>query len=220
MINIKKQFVLIAVALFAMATTAAGQPAIEMNFQGALTDGGGQKIANEHFDFTVKLMSAEPGITSLWSHSVSTQTDEEGWFSFTIPEISEYLMKDDEIKETIVIRMEFLPNDKTKWLKEGEDFMVSYTLAPTLKDDAIYLSMSRMEGSELSDYLQDNLYYFKDDYPFAYLTGGFLLTDAPPLNQSSVDDLRHWISPDPDENGSSTRGVKGGFPAGGYPKKR
>jgi hypothetical protein len=216
---LKKRVILIAAAVFALITSAMCQPSIELNFQGVLTDGEGQKISNEQFDFTVKLMSAEPGKTELWSQVAPTFTDDEGWFSFTVPAISSYLMKDGEIKETIVIRLEFLPNEKTRWMKKGEDFMVSYTLSPTLRDDVIYLKMSRMEGMELAFHLEEHLYVFKDEYPFAYLTGGFLLTDAPPLDKGAVDDLRQWISPDPSENENATRGVKGGFPKGGYRKR-
>ena len=215
----KKQITLIIAALFTLGLTVAGQPAIELNFQGVLTDGGGMKISDEPFDFTVKLMSAEPGKTELWSHKSSVQTNEEGWFNFSVPDISKYIMKDDAIQESLVIRLEFLPNDKTKWMRKGEDFMVSYTLIPTMRDNLMYLKMSRMEGSELTIHHEDHLYAFKDEYPFAYLTGGFLLTDSPPLNQNSVDDLQQWISPDPTESGASTRGVKGGFPQGGYRKR-
>jgi hypothetical protein len=88
-----------------------------------------------------------------------------------------------------------------------------------VRDNSIYLKMARMEGSELSVHQEDNLYAFKDEYPFGYLTGGFLLTDSPPVNETSKDDLRHWIIPDPTESGAATRGVKGGFPQGGYRKR-
>jgi hypothetical protein len=207
------------VSIVALAASAFGQPAIEMNFQGKLTDAEGNAITNEHFDLNVKLMSAQQGETELWSSTSVQQTDGEGWFSFTVPDVSSYLMTEEEIKDALVISMEFVPNEKTKWLKQGQDFMVSYTLSPTLKDDAIYLKMTRMEGSELTNLLQENLYMFKDDYPFAYLTGGFLLTDNPPLGEESMDGLRQWIFPDPDA-GNSTRGVKGGFPKAGYSRKR
>jgi hypothetical protein len=215
----RKQFALFTAVLLIMLPGVFGQPSIEMNFQGILTDAAGQKIRSEPFQFTVKLMTPEPGRAELLSQASSSQTDEDGWFSFSVPEISKYLMVDGQITETLVIRLEFLPNEKTKWIRQGEDFMVSYTLAPTLRDNSIYLKMSRMEGSELSVHLEDHLYAFKDEYPFAYLTGGFLLTDAPPLNPTSVDDLRQWIAPDPTEDGTATRSVKGGFPQGGYRKR-
>jgi hypothetical protein len=219
--HLKKQmiFLVTLASLFMMADPVSGQPPIEMNFQGRLTDAAGDPISNEPFDLTVKLMSAQQGETELWSSKMATETDEEGWFSFTVPEISSYLMTEDEIKNALVISLEFLPNENTSWLKQEQDFMVTYTLTPSLKDDAIYLKMTRMEGSELTFLLDENLYMFKDDYPFAYLTGGFLLTDAPPLNDESVVDLKAWIVPDPDQ-GSSTRGVKGGFPKAGYSRKR
>jgi len=215
----KTIFVITMIALSGFVTSVSGQPSIEMNFQGMLTDGEGVEIADEQFDLTVKLMSANQGETELWSNISTVGTNEDGWFSFTVPEISPYLMEDEEIKGALVISLEFFPNEHTTWMKDGQDFMVSYTLTPTLRNDVIYLKMSRMEGSELTFHLQENLYSFKDEYPFAYLTGGFLLTDAPPLEEDIVDEFRSWIIPDPDA-GSSTRGVKGGFPKAGYSRKR
>jgi hypothetical protein len=215
----KKKIILIAAIVLPLLISASEQPSIEMNFQGVLTNGEGEKIANEKFEFTVKLTSADPAQTELWSFSSSMQTDEEGWLSFSIPGFSQYLIKDGSLQEPVVILLEFIPNEKTNWIRQGEDFMVSYTLTPALKDDGIHLKMSRMEGSELEKHQEAHLYVFKDEYPFAYLTGGFLLTDMPPLNANSMDDLRQWISPDPTDSGTSTRGVKGGFPQGGYRKK-
>lgn len=205
--------------LTALAATVSGQPSIEMNFQGMLTDSNGEAISDEQFNLTVKLMSATQGETELWSNASKMETNDQGWFSFTVPEISPYLMEDEEIKGSLVISLEFYPTDQTTWMKNGQDFMVSYTLTPTLRNEAIYLKMTRMEGSELTFHLQENLYSFKDEYPFAYLTGGFLLTDAPPLEEQIVDEFRNWIVPD-EEAGSSTRGVKGGFPKAGYSRKR
>jgi hypothetical protein len=197
---------------------AAGQT-IDMNFQGLLTDGQGKEIVNEPFDFVVKLMTADAAKAELCKQVYAIQTDEGGWFSFSIPEISSYLMVEDHMRDNLVIRMEFLPNATTRWLKSGQDFMVSYTLSPVMKEETIYLKMTRMEGSELTTHLEENLYVFKDEYPFAYLTGGFLLTDAPPLDEASPQDLRTWILPDPAESGEATRGVKAGFPKGGYKKR-
>jgi len=216
---IKKQIFLILVSVFAFAATVAAQPVIELSFQGILTDGEGQEISNEHFDLTVKLLTAEPGRTVLWSQASRAKTDEHGWFGFTVPDISGYLMEGGSVKEPVVISLEMFPNQHTCWIKEPQDFMVSYTLTPELKDNALHLKMSRMEGSELEMHLEDHLYAFKDEYPFAYLMGGFLLSDAPPIDQNSVGDLRQWIVPDPTDSGAATRGVKGGFPKGGYRKK-
>jgi hypothetical protein len=67
---------------------------------------------------------------------------------------------------------------------------------------------------------EEHLFAFKDLYPFAYLTGGFLMTDTPPISAQSLADLREWLTPDAlDENDDTSRGVKGGFPVGGYHKK-
>jgi hypothetical protein len=219
MTQIKKALSLIPALLFSVLASTSAQANIELNFQGLLTDSDKEIIPGAAFDFTVKLVSSEPGTTELWSLSESMSTDEEGWFSFSIPEMSQYLDLGEDVKKSVVIRMDFLPNSNTTWLNRGEDLMVTYTLTPTMRDDAIYLKMSRMEGSELTMHLEDHLYAFKDEYPFAYLTGGFLLTDMPPLNNNSIDDLKQWLLPEPSDNGSATRGVRGSFPKGGYRKR-
>lgn len=219
MTQIRKILGLIPALLFAMLLSASAQASIELNFQGLLTGSDKEIIPDADFDFTVKLVSSDPGTTELWSYSEPISTDEGGWFSFSIPEISEFLGLNEDVNNSVVIRMEFTPNSKTTWLKKGEDLMVTYTLTPTMRDDAIYLKMSRMEGSELTVHLEDHLYAFKDEYPFAYLTGGFLLTDMPPLNNNSIDDLRQWLLPEPSVDGAATRGVRGSFPKGGYRKR-
>ncbi len=216
---LRRPITLITAALFAMLITASGQASIDLNFQGLLTDSNKDLIPGATFDFNVKLVSPEPGKAELWSHSEVISTDEDGWFSFSIPEVSRYLDMDEDVHKSVVIRLDFIPNSKTTWLQKGEDLMVTYTLIPTKRDDAIYLKMSRMEGSELTAHLEDHLYAFKDEYPFAYLTGGFLLTDTPPINKSSLDDLKQWIVPEPTEKGSATRGVRGSFPKGSYRKR-
>ena len=129
MTSIKKKIVLVSTALFALLLTVFGQAAIDLNFQGLLTDIQGEKMAVNNFDFTVKLISSESGKSELWSYSGAISTDEDGWFSFSIPEISRYLDLKGDDKNSVVIRLEFLPNTNTKWLKQGEDFLVTYTLS-------------------------------------------------------------------------------------------
>ena len=219
MTSLRKQFTLVLFTLLFSGILASGQTSIDLNFQGLLTDADGASFASENFDFTVKLISSEPGRGDLWSQSEAISTDENGWLTFFIPEISQYLNMEEDEKNSVVVRMEFSPNSSTTWLGQGEDFLITYTLTPTKKDETIHLKMSRMDGIELTDHLEDHLYAFKDEYPFAFLTGGFLLTDAPPLDKSSIDDLKQWISPDLSESDPATRGVKGGFPKGGYRKR-
>lgn len=219
MTPLRRPITLITAALFAMLITASGQASIDLNFQGLLTDSNKDLIPGATFDFNVRLVSPEPGKAELWSHSEVISTDEDGWFSFSIPEVSQYLDMDEDVHKSVVIRLDFIPNSKTTWLQKGEDLMVTYTLSPTKRDDALYLKMLRMEGSELTVHLEDHLYAFKDEYPFAYLTGGFLLTDTPPINKSSLDDLKQWMVPEPTEKGSATRGVRGSFPKGSYRKR-
>lgn len=219
MTSARKKIPLFFTALFALMLTTSGQASIELNFQGLLTGTSGEKLTNESFEFTAKLISSEPGNSVLWNYSSTTTTDEDGWLTFSIPEISQYLNMEEEDRNSIVISLEFTPNSNTKWLSQGENFLVTYALIPSMKDETIYLKMSRMDSSELTVHLEDHLYAFKDDYPYAYLTSGFLLTDSPPLTKSSLDDLRQWISPDSSENDPASRGVKGGFPKGGYHKR-
>ncbi len=219
MTSIRKQTTLVIAALFAYLLTTSGQAAIELNFQGLLTDASGEIMAGESFDLSVILSSSESGKNELWSYSEVSNTDENGWFTYSIPEISQFLGTKQNEDNSLVIKMEFLPNSNTKWLSEDEDFLVSYTITTSNTDDALKLTLSRMEGAELTSHVEDHLFAFKDDYPFAYLTAGFLLTDSPPLNKTSIDDLRQWISPESSETDSTTRGVKGGFPKGGYRKR-
>ena len=120
----------------------------------------------------------------------------------------------------VIIRMEFLPSYGTSWMRKGDEFLVTYTLTPEQPDQTIHMKMTRMEGSDLVVHSEDHLYAFKDQYPFAYLTGGFVLTDQPPVSEESIADLRQWLSPSGQvERSEGSRGVKGGFPVGGYRKK-
>jgi len=214
----KKLFILSAV-VFVGIGSLLGQSAYDLNFQGLLSDIQGNSICNEPFELSVQLQPAG-GQEVLFEFSSSTKTDNEGWFGFTISEISRFLLRDGKISETVVIRMEFQPNENTKWMKKGDDFMVTYTLAPNQVDNTTQLKITRIEGLELLSHSEDHLYAFKDQYPFAYLTGGFLVTSQPPVTSQSVADLKQWLSPnDQDNTDAPSRGVKGGFPAGGYYKK-
>lgn len=215
----KKRFALVAAGLLAGLLSLAGQTTIDLNFQGMLSDIQGRRIADEPFDLSLKIISGTDK-SILWEALSSTRTDAEGWFSYAIKEISAYLMEEGRFTDPLVIQMEFLPNAGTKWLRKGDDFLVSYTLSPATIDNSVHLKMTRMEGSELVVHTEDHLYAFKDMYPFAYLTGGFLLTDQPPVNTESIEDLKKWLSPDSEMEGdAASRGIKGGFPVGGYRKK-
>ncbi len=217
-LNTKKLFIMIAAIVVALGTVM-GQTTYDLNFQGVLTDIQGKSISNEQFDLSVQLRP-ESGQEVLFEFNSLSKTDENGWFGFPINEISSYILKDGKIANTVVIRMEFLPNENTTWIKEGDDFMVTYKVEPLWIDNSIQLKITRMEGSVLVAHTESHLFAFKDQYPFAYLTGGFLITDKPPVSENSIADLQQWLSPDEsDEEGAASRGVKGGFPAGGYYKK-
>jgi len=196
------------------------QDVYDLNFQGLLSDIEGQRVANESFDLKVELKRAS-GSEILFEFSSVAHSDEEGWFGFTISEISRFLDGNNPFSDPVLIQMEFVPNSQTKWMKAGEDFVLTYTLRSSTTDDQATLEMERMEGSKLQVHAEDHLHAFKDEYPFAYLTGGFLLTDQPPLDQELTADLKRWIVPEEsDEEGAASRGVKGGFPTGGYYKKK
>jgi len=215
----KKKLALVTAGILAGILSLTGQTTIDLNFQGMLSDIQGRKIADEPFDLSLKIISGSDK-TVLWEALSSTRTDSEGWFSFSINEISAYLMEDGKFSDPLLIQLELLPNSGTNWLRKGEDFLVSYTLSPVSIDNSVHLKMTRMEGSELVVHTEDHLYAFKDQYPFAYLTGGFLLTDQPPVNEASIEDLKQWLSPDSKMEGeAASRGIKGGFPVGGYRKK-
>ena len=100
--------------------------------------------------------------------------------------------------------------------------MVSYTLISHQNGDKIELQMKRLEGSSLIAHSEEHFYVFKDQMPFAYLSGGFLIADQNPPDKQLVEDLKTWISPSMEEEpAAASRGVKGGFPTGGnYRKKK
>lgn len=217
---IKNKICLLIVLISCTFGPLLGQAVYDLNFQGLLSDIEGNRIANESFDLRVKLKHAS-GSEVLFEFSSVTISDQEGWFGFNISEISGFLNASTPFSDPLLIEMEFLPNSSTQWIKQGEDFMLSYTLSSLEKKDQASLEITRMEGSKLMVHAEDHLHAFKDEYPFAYLTGGFLLTDQPPLNEELINDLKKWIVPDEsDDEGAASRGVKGGFPTGGYYRKK
>ncbi len=213
----KKQLILSASIIFALLGSAIGQGNMDLNFQGLFSDSQGKSISNEEFNLNVQVLSvADKNI--LWESEMSAKTDEDGWFGFSINMISRLLHSDGQYK-TLEIRLNLAPNEKTRWLREGDDFMVSYNLTPVDDGGNVKFEMTRIEGSELVYHHEDHLHAFKDQYPYYYLTGGFIIT-VPPIETGSLADLRQWISPDSSsEVGTASRGVKGGFPKGGYRKK-
>ena len=217
---IKRRISTLLLAQLLILATASAQQICEMKFVGKLADIQGKAICNEAFDLSVQL-TREGDYKILFEIDTSASTDNEGWFEYTISEISQYLLKEDGHTHPMVIRMELLPNEKTKWMKEGEDFMVFYTLKTATDSMDTQLIMTRLEGSTLLKHAEDHLLAFKDSDPFSYLLGGFLITDNPPMGDQSISDLKQWLSPeDQDIEGGASRGVKGSFPSGGYKPKK
>ncbi|RPI43054.1 MAG: hypothetical protein EHM46_04485 [Bacteroidetes bacterium] len=213
------RFALLTAWILSGFLSLAGQSSIDLTFQGLLSDIQGKRIANEKFELLLNVVSAADQ-TILWEALSSTGTDEEGWFSFSINGISAYLLENGKMSRPLVIQMSFLPGKGTRWLRQGDDFQVSYSLTPLMVEGEVRLKMTRTEGSELVTHTEDHLFAFKDQYPFAYLTGGFLVSDKPPISNGSVEDLQQWLSPDSEmEEDAASRGIKGGFPVGGYRKK-
>ena len=217
----KNKFYFLIVVFFWAFTTLSAQSAYHLNFQGMLSDIEGKKISNEHFDLKVQLKLKSNQEASFESLS-SVSTDQEGWFAFNIEDISSYYLKDGLPGTPLVIKFEFLPNDLTKWIGQNEGFMVSYTLISHQRENKFELQITRLEGSSLMAHSEEHFYVFKDQMPFAYLSGGFLITDPYPPDNQLVEDLRTWITPSMEEEPeAASRGVKGGFPTGGnYRKKK
>ncbi len=219
--NLKKQLRTLLIVLFISALCPiAGQVVYDLDFQGVLHDIEGNRIANESFDLNVQVK--EPSGSDIWyEFSSVTQSDPEGWFGFHISEVSRYLNGDDPFSDPVMISLEILPNSKTEWIEKGGDFKLSYTLSSQTDGQDKELEMTRMEGSKLEVHSEDRFHAFKDSYPFGYITGGFLLSDQPPVGQELINDLKQWILPESsEEEGAASRGVKGGFPTGGYYRKK
>jgi len=207
------------VMVFSAIGPLVGQAVYDLNFQGLLKDIEGKRIADESFDLSVQVKRAS-GSETLFEFSSATQSNPEGWFGFNISEISRFLNNGEPFSDPVLIKMELLPNSSTLWIKQGEKFELSYTLSSQQIGQNYEIEMTRMEGSKLLAHSEDHLHAFKDQYPFANLTGGFLLTDQPPLSSEVINDLKQWILPEEAEEGAGSRGVKGGFPTGGYYRKK
>ncbi|MEA3462410.1 MAG: hypothetical protein U9R49_11055 [Bacteroidota bacterium] len=213
---IKSKSCSLIVLLFSVLAPLWGQSDYHLNFQGVLTDIEGERISNDQFDLVVKLQYKSDQETLL-KLRYSITSDDEGWFNFKIEEISGYILKDGTAASPLVISMEFLPNSNTNWIGQDEDFMVTYSLSALQKEDSPEMQMTRMEGSDLIAHSEEHIYVFKDQYAFAYLTGGFLIADHKPPDEQLLENLKIWISPSEDEESDArSRGVKGGFPTGGY----
>jgi hypothetical protein len=214
------RILLLLFALCVVFPPASAQASFELCFRGKLADIEGEHISQEHFDLKVQI-SKKHASEILYAFRTSTYSDEDGWFGFVIPALSGYLPDGNEHMQPLNISLEILPNKDTEWMREGDDFLVSYTLKPYPDSAGSTFVMMRMEGSELQVHSEEHLYAFKDLDPFAYLLGGFLITDHPPLSDQNLMDLQQWLSPDPaGEEGETSRGVKGSFPSGGYYKKK
>ena len=203
----KKQLLLSACCLVLAGAVCMAQPAVKMSFQGMLSDIQGNRITNEPFSLSVSILSVKSEEV-LWQENSIAVTNDEGWFGFEIRDVSPYLEKEGMLTQAASIKIGFMPTEQTRWMRTGEDFLVSYTLNPSINNDSIQFNIMRMEGSELTAHTEKHLYAFKDQYPFAYLTGGFVLTDK--SMDDVVDNLQQWISPVKEvDEGGATRGVKG-----------
>ena len=219
--NLMKQKRNLLIALFISALCpVAGQAVYHLDFQGVLHDIEGNRIANESFNLNVQVK--KPSGSDIWfEFSSVTHSDPEGCFGFHISEISRYLTGDDPFSDPVMISLEILPNSETEWIEKGGDFELSYTLSSQTDGQNKDMEMTRMEGSKLVVHSEDHFHAFKDSYPFGYITGGFLLSDEPPSGQELINDLKQWILPESsEEEGAASRGVKGGFPTGGYYRKK
>ncbi len=211
---------LLVLILCCILAPLRGQSASHLNFLGLLTDIEGRRITNEPFDLKVQLKQ-KTDQSVLFKSTTSVTSDQEGWFESPIKSFSAYLPEDGTTGSPLVLVLEFLPNEQTEWIDKGEDFMVSYTISPVQLENRLTLEIKRLEGSVLMEHSEELFSVFKDQIPFAYLTGGFLFSEHYPTDKQLLDDLKIWISPsEEEESEAKTRGVKGGFPTGGYHRKK
>jgi hypothetical protein len=216
---IRNKFFALGSLILMVMIPLSGQSDYHLYFQGQLNDIEGAHISNDQFNLRVNLKN-KAGQEIKSGAAFANSTDQDGWFGFVIKEISGYMLKDGNLVLPVVIVLEFSPNEHTNWIGENEDFMVSYTLSPILRDNHMELEITRLEGSSLMAQSEEQIYIFKDQLPFAYLTGGFLITTHDPVDEELIADLKTWITPTEEEPDAASRGVKGGFPTGGYHKKK
>ncbi len=217
---LRHKLILLILILCCTLSSLRGQDASHLVFVGLLTDMEGSRITNEQFDLRVELKQKRDQ-SLLFKSTGSVFSDQEGWFESTIENFSGDLPGDGSAGSPLVLVLEFLPNEHTEWIDKDEDFRVSYTLSPFQGENRVKMEIKRQEGSELMEHLEEHFSVFKDQFPFAYLTGGILLSDHYPADKQLLEDLKIWISPsEEEESEAKTRGVKGGFPTGGYHRKK
>ncbi len=201
--------ILLALPLFLCAQQT------HLKFQGLLSDFHKDPIANESFSLSIELIPAKSP-TAVWSNTIACSSSETGWFGFDIENMEKWLSEEQghDIKMVLLFRA----TEPTGWIKEGEDFELSYTFKASQSAGLNAIVITRTDGAELIKHGEDDFAAFKDSYPFGYITGGFMLSQVPLDQERANADLREWIIPGKSPEGPS-RAVKGGFHSGGYRKR-
>lgn len=194
------------------------QDNISLHFQGVMKDIEENLIKNDKFKLTVNVLDAPAG-TTLWEKSLQVTTDEEGWFGFGMEEFDRLFGDEQSGSAKVSVHLGLFPLPESKWIEQGNDFLVSYTITRIIGNDSILFTITRMEGSKLQTVQQEHLLFFSDSYPFAYLQGGFILTSD--NTSENIEALQSIIKGDAaGSEAARSRGIKGSFAVGGYRKNQ
>jgi hypothetical protein len=212
--NLQKYLLLCLLFLSLNLLDIQAQGTIQLHFEGQMMNISQEAIKSDEFKLVIKIregMSRE----AIYELRILKKTDQEGWFGFTIGDFHELLYKDQA--SVLTVDLEFYPTPESHWIEQGEDFIVKYDLKKVIRNDSLLIEIERIEGSKgpkLEFFASGERLYFYDTYPFAYLQGGFAFTF---MELNDTGKLRSYIS---GENEVKSRGIKGGFPVGGYRKNK
>lgn len=208
----------LAVMLTMVVPHLFAQETLSLNYEGVLKDIEENTIQEDEFELIVNVLSVPDGKT-LWEKTYQAKSDMEGWFGFEIEEFNS-LFGTDNGSASVEVHLGFFPMPDSRWIDQGSDFLVSYTIKRHQTEDSLVFEINRMEGSVLSFSQYNDVLFFQDTYPFAYLQGGFMIAmDNTEANLSSLRDIISGVA-EGKEKSARSRGLKGGFAVGGYRKNQ
>ena len=206
----------IALIMVLSVIPVISQGSLQLNFQGMMKDINENIIREDEFDLSVKVLE-EPSGKTLWESKYSMKTDNNGWFGFEIDEFESFFKG--EQKEELTVHFGLFPTERSRWIEKDSDFMVTYTIKKVIRNDSLLFTITRLEGTELLFSQFEDVLFFNDSFPFAYLLGGFMLSVN--TTDANLSNLRSVISgDDPAPEEVRSRGMKGGFAVGGYRKNQ
>ncbi|MEZ5069851.1 MAG: hypothetical protein R2751_02500 [Bacteroidales bacterium] len=205
-----------ALFLLSLPLKTLAQTDPDLTFLGLLTDRDGNSLGKETLHVRLQLYP-KTSQTPLFASERDAVTDENGWFQLLVEDLLSCGDGTDFPRE-ITLDLTLVGTKKTTFLAEGEEFQLRYSLVFQGGSENQNPFITRLDGVRLTEHAESELFVCKDEYPFGWVTGGFVWTDRSTVRKQAVKDLQEWIRPQTEGDGVN-RGLKGGFPGGSYKKQ-